>query len=242
MKFAYLNLKDHPRGNVILQHLIKGGFTPSIIIEENSSLAKKNRDGIISTFKNSSENFLLTKDAIADQNIFLSEVKNHNDRSCEDLLKKFDLDLIVLGDTRIIKKNIMVIPKIGTLNSHPGYLPDVKGNNPYIWAIINNLPQGCSIHFIDDNVDTGDVLLREMIDQKTCKSYVDLLQKINYLCADLMMKAVSQIADKTYVRTPQSKLKFVKKDHVDQEFYAASPEVKEMAIHKLEKNNDRIIF
>lgn len=233
MNFAYLNLQNHPRGNIILQHLVESGFIPSIIIEEASLLAIKNRNSIISTFKNESDNFPSTRDIISGKDIPLFEVENHNDQQCENLLKEFDLDLIVLGDTRIIKRNIMAIPKIGTINSHPGYLPDVKGNNPYIWAIVNDLPQGCSIHFIDDNVDTGDVLLREKIDLKTCKSYSDLLRKINHLCSDLMVKALVQIKNKTHERIPQSKLKFVKDNHVDREFYAASSEIKEMAISKL---------
>lgn len=234
MNFAYLNLQDHPRGNIILKYLIQNGLIPSVIIEEVSSLAVKNRSGIISAFKNSAENFPLTKIVIANHNIPLIQVENHNNEQCEDILKKFDLDLIVLGDTRVIKKNIMDIPRIGIINSHPGYLPDVKGNNPYIWAIINNLPQGCSIHFIDKNVDTGDLLLREKIDLRTCKSYVELLQKIHHLCASLMVKTINEIKDGTYNRTPQSKLKFVKEDHIDQEFYAASAEIKEAAINKLE--------
>lgn len=237
MNFAYLNLENHPRGNIILENLIRNGLIPKIIIEENSSLAIKNRNSILSAFgndfENSSENFPLTKDIIVNFDIPLFQVGNHNDDKCEDLLKKFDLDLIVLGDTRIIKNNIMNIPKVGTINSHPGYLPDVKGNNPYIWAIINDLPQGCSIHFIDNNVDTGDILLREMIDPNTYKSYVELLQKINYLCADLMVKVVKQIMTNTYTMTSQSKLKFVKEDHIDREFYAASKEIKELAIKKL---------
>ncbi len=234
MNFAYLNLQDHPRGNIILQHLISNGFVPSIIIEENSSLAVKNRNSILSTFKNESADFPLTKTILADQNIPLAQVENHNNERCEELLSKFDLDLIVLGDTRVMKKNIMAIPKIGTVNSHPGYLPDVKGNNPYIWAIINDLPQGCSIHFIDENVDTGDVLMREMIDLKTCKSYIDLLNKINYLCADLMLRTLQQIKDGTHTRSPQSQLKFTKENHIDREFYAATAAVKEAALRKLE--------
>ncbi len=234
MNFAYLNLQDHPRGNVILQQLIQNGFIPSIVIEENSSLATKSRSSIISTFNNDSEKFPLTKSILAEFEIPLAYVENHNDEKCAELLKKFDLDLIVLGDTRVMKKNIMTIPKIGTVNSHPGYLPDVKGNNPYIWAIINDLPQGCSIHFIDENVDTGDVLMREIIDLKICKSYVDLLNKINHLCADLMLKTVQQIKDGTHIRTPQSQLKFTKENHTDREFYAATAEVKEAALRKLE--------
>ncbi len=234
MKFAYLNLQDHPRGNIILQHLIQNGFIPSIIIEENSSLAVKNRASIVSAFKNETVNFPLTKNILADQNIPLAQVENHNNDLCRELLSKFDLDLIVLGDTRVMKKNIMSIPKIGTVNSHPGYLPDVKGNYPYIWAIINDLPQGCSIHFIDENVDTGDVLMREIIDLKTCKSYVNLLSKINYLCADLMLKTLQQIKDGTHIRTPQSQLKFVNENHIDREFHAATAAVIEAAFRKLE--------
>ena len=34
-------------------------------------------------------------------------------------------DLIILGDTRIIKPNILRLPKIGIVNVHPGFLPDV---------------------------------------------------------------------------------------------------------------------
>ena len=100
MNFAYLNLQDHPRGNIILQHLISNGFVPSIIIEENSSLAVKNRSSILSTFKNESADFPLTKTILADQNIPLAQVENHNNERCEEILRKFDLDLIVLGDTR----------------------------------------------------------------------------------------------------------------------------------------------
>lgn len=233
MNFAYLNLQDHPRGNVILQHLINNGFIPSIVIEESSSLASKSRNSIISSFNNNLESFPLTKNILSNFKVPLVHVKNHNDEKCEELLKKFDLDLIVLGDTRIIKENIRSIPKIGTVNSHPGYLPDVKGNNPCIWAIIHDLPQGCSIHFIDENVDTGDVLMREMIDLKTCESYIDLLNKINYLCADLMLKTLQQIKNGTHIRTPQSQLKFTKENHVDREFYAATAEIKEAALRKL---------
>lgn len=234
MKYAYLNLKDHPRGNVILQHLINNGFLPSIIIEEKSSLAAKSRSSILATFEKSSEIFPVTSDIIVGLNIPFFQVENHNNKECEELLKKLDLDLIILGDTRIMKKNIISIPKIGTINSHPGYLPDVKGNNPYIWALINDLPQGCSIHFIDENVDTGDVLMREMIDLKAYKTYTDLLRKINYLCAELMLKVIKQIQEGSYVRTPQLKLKFMKENHIDKEFFSANAEIKNAAIKKLE--------
>lgn len=235
MKFAYLNLQDHPRGNMILQHLIKNNFIPSLIIEERSSLAEKNRNSILSAFENSEVNFPSTKELIENCDIPLFVVDNHNNIQCQKLLDESDLDLVILGDTRIIKDNIRKIPKIGIINSHPGYLPDVKGNNPYIWAIIHNLPQGCSIHFIDETVDTGDVILREKIDMQSCNSYQQLMQKINDLCASLMVKAMQQINDRIFTRTPQFALKFENPNHIDREFFAASTEEKKSAMQKLDR-------
>ncbi len=49
-----------------------------------------------------------------------------------------------------------------------------------------------------------------------------------------MVEAVGQIKNESYLRTPQSKLKFINENHIDKEFYAASPEVKKAAIKKLE--------
>jgi len=236
MKFVYFNLKNHPRGNIILQDLLNNNLIPCAIIEEKSSLAVKNCEGILSVFKNSSEKFPLTNDLILQRDIPFFEVDNHNDLQCEKILKQLgDIDLIVLGDTRIIKKNILNIPKIGIINSHPGYLPDVRGNNPYIWAIINDLPQGCSVHFIDEGVDTGDIILREMINLSEYNSYINLLKKINSTCANLIVQAVLQIKNNNFSRTPQANLKFVGKNIYNaKEFFASPEEVKKLAIKKME--------
>lgn len=240
MNFAYLNLSEHPRGNIILQNLIKNNLAPSIIIEEKSSLALKNKKGLSDILRAESLDCPSTKDVVK-KNIPIFYVKNHNDLVCEKLLKDLNPDLIVLGDTRIIKKNILEIPKIGIINSHPGYLPDVRGNNPYIWAIIHNLPQGCSVHFIDENVDTGDLLLRKRIKLEQCNSYADFLRKINALCAELIVKAVKQISTRTYNSTPQSKIKFVSNGNYSGiEFYAAPAEVKEQAIKIFKASNSTL--
>ena len=235
MKFAYLNLKNHPRGNVILQNLIANDLLPQLIIEEDSSLAQKNYNAIASYFD--STKFPSTQEIVKNHNIPIIEVKNHNDFNCEKALKSIDLDLVVLGDTRIIKPNIMSIPKIGIINSHPGYLPEVRGNNPYIWALIYDLPQGCSVHFIDENVDTGDLILRERIEIQNFKSYPSLLEKINDLCAQMIVEAVKKISAKNYERIPQNMIKKAGTQNKTTEFFAATAEIKAKAIKKLESGN-----
>ncbi len=232
LKFAYLNLKDHPRGNIILLELLNNNFIPAIIIEENSSLAQKNKNAITSAVANF--NFPQTKEMAAKHNIKVLEVDNHNDENCILELAKLNLDLIILGDTRVMKSGIINSARLGVINSHPGYLPDVRGNNPYIWALANNLPQGCSVHFIDENIDTGDLILREKIDLKTCPTYPDLLQTINSLCAKLMVEATKQISENTCVRIPQSQLEKSGDKVRTPTFLAAPSDVKITAIQKLE--------
>jgi hypothetical protein len=43
MRYAFLNLLDHPRGNFMLKQLVEGGIISSLIIEEDSNLALQGR-------------------------------------------------------------------------------------------------------------------------------------------------------------------------------------------------------
>lgn len=43
MRFAYLNLKEQPRGNSMLASLLAAGFEPELIVEEDSKLAARGR-------------------------------------------------------------------------------------------------------------------------------------------------------------------------------------------------------
>lgn len=58
----------------------------------------------------------------------------------------------------IFKKNIISIPRLGVLNIHPSHLPLNKGVDTNSWAILNNTLAGCTLHWIDEGVDTGDII------------------------------------------------------------------------------------
>lgn len=44
------------------------------------------------------------------------------------------------------------------LNAHPGIIPTSRGLDAFKWAIYNNDPVGNSLHFIDENVDSGEII------------------------------------------------------------------------------------
>ena len=76
------------------------------------------------------------------------------------ILEKLQPDVIVIGQTGILREKLLKIPRIGALNGHPGILPDYRGIDSFQWAILNDEPEkvGCTVHWIDTGVDTGPVL------------------------------------------------------------------------------------
>jgi methionyl-tRNA formyltransferase len=182
-KYAFLNLYHHPRGYLMITKLIESGYIPEIVIEEVSPLATKNRNAVLS-YLGLTDVKLIDFDALGVEYI---KVTNLNEKLSEAKLLSVPLDFIVLGDSRIIKQHIYSIPKIGTINVHPGYLPTVRGNTPYFWALVNKLPQGCSVHFLDEGIDTGDIIRRESFSTKNIHEFGDLLENINELCAKLIV-------------------------------------------------------
>lgn len=79
-------------------------------------------------------------------------------------VKNLDLDLIFLTWwPSIIKKEELNLVKEGWVNMHPSLLPYGRGKHPYYWSIVENLPFGVSLHFIDEGIDTGPVIAQKEI-------------------------------------------------------------------------------
>ena len=72
---------------------------------------------------------------------------------------RFDLALSI-HYKYIIKQNQLDCFRFGAVNIHPSYLPYGRGSDPIIWSIVNGWPLGFSIHWIDEGIDTGNVLFQ----------------------------------------------------------------------------------
>lgn len=70
-----------------------------------------------------------------------------------------NLDYIIsIHFPEIYPKEVLSIPKYGILNLHPAYLPYNRGWHTPTWAIIDETPYGATLHFMNDTVDTGDII------------------------------------------------------------------------------------
>lgn len=58
----------------------------------------------------------------------------------------------------LLKGDFLKLFPRGVINLHPGFLPYNRGAYPNVWPIIDGTPAGVSLHYIDEGVDTGDII------------------------------------------------------------------------------------
>ena len=69
------------------------------------------------------------------------------------------LYLILIGGAGILPKEI--IDNVNIINSHPAYLPSVRGLDALKWAIYNDMPIGVTSHIISEEADSGFLIRRD---------------------------------------------------------------------------------
>jgi len=125
-------------------------------------------------------------------NIDIFSPENPNTTNTAKLLKSFNADIFILaGYGKIIKQNIIDIPKELSINLHGGKLPNYRGSSPMNWAIING-EKGYSVSIIkiDKGVDTGDVLIEKNIDIDDDDTISTLHNKANKAFSEILIKVL----------------------------------------------------
>ncbi len=104
-----------------------------------------------------------------------------NDTLSEDFLNKVQPDVIIQAGAGILKQNIFSKAKVATINLHHGIAPDIRGIHSTFWCMLYGIPEkiGVTCHFIDEHLDTGAVIMRNVLDRAT-GSFIDV-QYANYL-------------------------------------------------------------
>ena len=109
-------------------------------------------------------------------------------------LRELNPDLQVVVAFRYLPRQVWEIPRLGTINLHASYLPDYRGAAPINWAIANGEQYtGVTTFFINDKIDTGNIILRQRIpinDTDTAGSLHDRLMKQG---ADLLVETIKLI-------------------------------------------------
>lgn len=112
--------------------------------------------------------FLPSKDYLFIKNLNIKEFKckSINSVGLKKELLKYQPDFIFVASwSEKLKKEIIDLPKIATINVHPSLLPKYRGANPYYRVILNQEKKtGITFHLVNEKWDSGEILLQKEVD------------------------------------------------------------------------------
>lgn len=120
-------------------------------------------------------------------------------------LKNLDIDLIVTcAYGQIIPKEVLDMPKYGCINVHASILPKYRGSAPIQWCLFNNDDvTGVTIMYMDEGMDTGDIIRIKEIPILDSDNVGTLHDKLSKLGCDLLLEVLPTIFNKTNDRIKQ---------------------------------------
>ncbi|WP_158977418.1 methionyl-tRNA formyltransferase [Cellulophaga sp. L1A9] len=129
-----------------------------------------------------------------EHNLKVMQPTNLKSEEFLDELKSLKPNLQIIVAFRMLPKVVWEIPALGTFNLHASLLPDYRGAAPINWAIINGETKtGVTTFFIDDKIDTGEILLQSEIAITPEDNAGSLHDKLMSLGAGVVVETVKAI-------------------------------------------------
>lgn len=114
-----------------------------------------------------------------------------------DLLRNLDLDYIISVHFHyIFPEECLKMAKHGVLNLHPAYLPYNKGWHTPSWSILDETPFGATLHYIDKDIDNGDIILQEQIEVLSEDTADSVYKKVKELEFEVFKKSWPSLVSK----------------------------------------------
>ena len=138
---------------------------------------------------------------------FITHANINSDEFIENITN-YNCDLLVsMSFNQIFKRRLINLTEKKIINCHAGKLPFYRGRNVLNWALINDEPNfGITVHYVDEGIDTGDIILQENHQITDDDDYSTLLKKSHKGCADLLFKSIKQIQNGVVEVTSQNEI------------------------------------
>lgn len=126
-------------------------------------------------------------------------------RNDYEYLKKFNADIIITcAYGQIIPKEVLELCPFGAINVHASLLPKLRGGAPIHKAIIYGYKEtGVTIMYMDEKMDSGDIIKSKKIEIKDDYNVGILHDKLSIMGRDLLLEVLPSIFNKTNKRIKQ---------------------------------------
>ncbi|MPL68887.1 Methionyl-tRNA formyltransferase [bioreactor metagenome] len=141
-------------------------------------------------------------------NVPLLKHKNVNSREFIEKIKQYNVDLNVsMSFNQIFKTEIINLAPGKFINCHAGALPFYRGRNILNWVLINGENKfGITVHYVDETIDTGDIIVQKFVPIERTDKYGDLLEKAYTYCAEALYEALILIKNNKVVKIKQESI------------------------------------
>jgi len=104
----------------------------------------------------------------------------------------------------ILRRPLFALPEAGTLNLHKGRVPDYRGMPPAFWELWNGETSvGCTVHWVDDRLDTGAVAARGVVQCEPFSTLKGLQLQLDQVGIDLVRSVVTDVLAGSAAAEPQ---------------------------------------
>jgi methionyl-tRNA formyltransferase len=169
---------------------------------------------------------IIRTSGVLSERIFYSESL---DKECTlSRLRAVGCDLAILAWwPYILKRKIIEIPRMGILNTHPSLLPYNPGKHYNFWTIVEDTPFGVTLHWVDEDVDAGDIAFQERIE----KTWEDTGETLYYKA----QKEIVKLFQRKYVEIRRGNIPRIRQQH-EQGIFHRSEEIDNASRIEIDNN------
>lgn len=194
LKIVFVGIPD--MALVCLENLVINGF---------------NIVGVVPPSKNH-ETFSFFKKIVEGKKInFLEFEKSPNDPDYLEKIKTLKADIgVVCSYNSKFSKEFLKTTSLGYINLHPSLLPEYRGAAPYFHIVKNDEKiSGITLHFMDENFDTGDIIYQEKFEIAPDETMGTLFNRTTYMLANALVKVLKDFEETgEIIKYPQPKGEF----------------------------------
>lgn len=122
-----------------------------------------------------------------------------------EFLQRLELDYIVcVHFPYLLRRPVLDTARRGVLNLHPSYLPYNRGWHTPTWAILDGTPAGASLHYVDESLDTGDIVCQRTAAIDPADTAHTLYARLKKLEVQVFREGWQQIRDGSATGIPQT--------------------------------------
>lgn len=122
-----------------------------------------------------------------------------------ELIRSLRPDIIfIFGWSQLVPKEVLDIPPLGCIGTHPALLPRNRGRHPLIWALVEGLQEsGLTFFYIDEGTDSGDILWQKSFTITLEDDARSLYEKIKALASEAIREFLPQLERGIASKIPQ---------------------------------------